>query len=265
MLIDSVLEGFDPQQGELVDEEEVSLTGMEVRRKNDLRWMVSKDGILHGVMSEQEPNYPLMPHLKAMFVAFLVRPSAKTVLNIGLGTGSIERYCSDAYRNLKVTTVEISQDIYDLARLHFVMPKNSHVVIEDASSFLKRKSASYDIIFSDALDVEKNKNLIYSNNFLGLLNENLSKNGVIALNYIFVSDEDLLSFLLKLRKIFKYTALMKVKNHLNIIIIATNHSVSISEMHDAFSRTHESKLFLDQSSILREFEWLPTPFIETGD
>lgn len=98
---------FDPKSGRVLGRETNSSSQMEIRELDDLLWMVSHDGVLHGAMSRSQPNNPVLPYIKTMLLAQFINPEATSVLNLGLGCGSIERYLGHFYPDLKMTTVEI--------------------------------------------------------------------------------------------------------------------------------------------------------------
>lgn len=73
------------------------------------------------------------------------RPDAKSLLQIGLGTGTLP--LAMKRRGLAVDAVEIDPGVADLAKAHF--DYSGPVVIEDARTFLNRAAKKYDFIVHD--------------------------------------------------------------------------------------------------------------------
>ena len=252
---------FDPNQGLVLDKETTSLCRMEVRENADLRWMMSEDGVLHGVMSLKEPCLPLVPYVRSMLIAQMLKPEATKVLNLGLGTGAIERYIGEVYSQVKLTTVEISQTRLEQTKrfFHLVPSSSSSIVVQDASKFISRKIPEQDIIYCDLFDVRSNYNTIFSNDFVTKLWEKLSKNGLIAINYVLEDQKKLINTLVILRKIFAVTAIIDIEDHANIVILAfktdKSDSESIKFNIDKFEDTYD----LNFAKVLESIEWLPQP------
>jgi spermidine synthase len=73
------------------------------------------------------------------------RPDAKSLLQIGLGTGTLP--LAMQRRGLEVDSVEIDPGVVSLAKEHF--DYSGPVVIEDARTFLNRSTKKYDFIVHD--------------------------------------------------------------------------------------------------------------------
>ena len=252
---------FDPNQGLVLDKETTSLCKMEVRENADLRWMMSEDGVLHGAMSLKEPCLPLVPYVRSMLIAQMLKPEATKVLNLGLGTGAIERYIGEVYPQVKLTTVEISQTRLEQTKrfFHLRPSSSSSIVVQDASKFISRKIPEQDIIYCDLFDVRSNYNTVLSNDFVTNLWEKLSKNGLIAINYVLEDQKKLINTLVILRKIFAVTAIIDIEDHANIVILAFKTDKSDSESIKFNIDKFEDNYDLNFAKVLESIEWLPQP------
>tara|TARA_R110001592_G_scaffold182662_1_gene426021 strand:- start:2308 stop:2907 length:600 start_codon:yes stop_codon:yes gene_type:complete len=196
-----------------------------------------------------------------MLIAQMLKPEATKVLNLGLGTGAIERYIGEVYSQVKLTTVEISQTRLEQTKrfFHLVPSSSSSIVVQDASKFISRKIPEQDIIYCDLFDVRSNYNTIFSNDFVTKLWEKLSKNGLIAINYVLEDQKKLINTLVILRKIFAVTAIIDIEDHANIVILAfktdKSDSESIKFNIDKFEDTYD----LNFAKVLESIEWLPQP------
>ncbi len=252
---------FDPNQGLVLDKETTSLCRMEVRENADLRWMMSEAGVLHGVMSLKEPCLPLVPYVRSMLIAQMLKPEATKVLNLGLGTGAIERYIGEVYPQVKLTTVEISQTRVEQTKRYFDLRPSSSgsIVVQDASNFMSRKIPEQGIIYCDLFDVRSNYNTIFSNDFVNKLWEKLSKNGLIAINYVLEDQKKLIITLVILRKIFAATAIIDIEDHANIVILAFKANKPNVESIKPYIKKLECTYDLGFTKTLESIQWLPQP------
>ena len=252
---------FDPNQGLVLDKETTSLCKMEVRENADLRWMMSEDGVLHGAMSLKEPCLPLVPYVRSMLIAQMLKPEATKVLNLGLGTGAIERYIGEVCPHVKLTTVEISQTRVEQTKRYFHLrpSSSSSIVVQDASNFMSRKIPEQDIIYCDLFDVRSNYNTIFSNDFVTKLWEKLSKNGLIAINYVLEDQKKLINTLVILRKIFSVTAIIDIEDHSNIVILACKANKPNVESIKPYIKKLECTYDLGFTKTLESIQWLPQP------
>ena len=252
---------FDPNQGLLLDKETTSLCRMEVREKENLRWMVSEDGVLHGAITLKDPSLPLLPYVRSMLIAQILKPEATKVLNLGLGCGAIERYIASTHPHVKLTTVEISQTRLEQTKrfFHLRPGSNSSIFVQDASNFMSRKIPEQDIIYCDLFDVRSNYNTIFSNDFVFRLWEKLSKNGLIAINYVLEDQKKLINTLVILRKIFAVTAMIDIEDHANIVILAFKTDRPRIELIKSYINKLDCTYDLDFAKTLESIEWLPRP------
>ena len=250
---------FDPKSGRVLGSEMNSCSQMEVREFDDLLWMVSQDGVLHGAMSRSLPNNPVLPYIRTMLLAQFINPEAINVLNLGLGCGSIERYLGHFYPDIKVTTVEISQARVKQTGKYFGLPTSTTIQIQDAIEFVRQDSNSYDTIYCDLFDTRDNFNVPITSEFILQLWKRLSFDGVAVINYALEEQSQLIATLVKLRKAFTATALIEVEGHTNIIILAfkgaePNHQ-SIASNLCQFEATHKIRF----RKIFDGIKWLPHP------
>tara|TARA_R110002167_G_scaffold231912_4_gene437099 strand:- start:133 stop:732 length:600 start_codon:yes stop_codon:yes gene_type:complete len=196
-----------------------------------------------------------------MLIAQMLKPEATKVLNLGLGTGAIERFIGEICPHVKLTTVEISQTRLEQTKrfFHLRPSSSSSIVVQDASKFMSRKIPEQDIIYCDLFDVRSNYNTIFSKDFITKLWEKLSKDGLIAINYVLEDQKKLVNTLVILRKIFPVTAIINIEDHANIVVLAfktdkpDNETIKFNI--DKFDDTYD----LDFSKTLESIAWLPRP------
>ena len=237
---------FDPYGGALIAQESDSLCQMSIRESNELRWMVSDDGVLHGAMLLSEPSKPVLPTIEAMLLAQELRQETKNILCLGLGAGSIERYVAETKPSANITSVEISQSRLEQVKRFFTLPPCCKVVIDDAANVMKSDLQKQDIIYCDLFDTSAQFNSVLTESFIQDLYSKLNDNGVLAINYVCKEQQDLVQTLVQLRKHIPTTGILEVAGHANVVIFGINGALvnqhNRDEPNETAYTTSESKI-----------------------
>ena len=137
----------------------------------------------HSVIGAQftrdgSPGFAFIHQLEAL--RFL-RPGAKTLLEIGLGIGSLPM----AVRPYGVTAdvVEIDPAVVSFAEKHFGFATAGEVHVEDARTFVGRTERRYDLIVHDTFTGGSTPEHLMSLEVIRRLHEILEPGGVLAVNF----------------------------------------------------------------------------------
>jgi len=109
------------------------------------------------VQSSMRKNAPLeldLAYTRAMMLFLLFHPCPRDILIVGLGGGSLSKYCFHNLSASRITTIEIDDRVIAL-RDRFVIPADSErfrVIHADASEYLCGKTNVADIILLDGFD-----------------------------------------------------------------------------------------------------------------
>jgi spermidine synthase len=114
-------------------------------------------------------------------VRFL-RPAARDLLVIGLGSGSLPRVLASS--GIKADVVEIDPAVVRFAKQHFGFATQGEVYIEDARTFLRRTDRHYDLIVHDTFTGGATPEHLLSLEVLQRIHELLRPGGVLALNFV---------------------------------------------------------------------------------
>jgi SAM-dependent methyltransferase len=129
-------------------------------------------------LSDRSPAFSFVHLLEA--VRFL-RPSAKDMLQLGLGIGSLP----EALRPRGITTdvVEIDPAVVRFARRYFGFETKGDVFEEDARTFLRRTDRRYDVVVHDTFTGGTTPEHLLSLEVIRRIHGLLRPGGVLALNF----------------------------------------------------------------------------------
>jgi spermidine synthase len=124
--------------------------------------------------------------LHGLEVLPFLRPKAKDVLVIGLGSGSVP--AAMAKRGLKVDVVEIDPTVVHFAQQYLGLPPVRSIVVGDARAVINRSAEQYDLIVHDTFTGGSTPEHLLSLEVLHRLHAMLNPGGVLALTLVGFTD-----------------------------------------------------------------------------
>jgi len=159
-----------------------------IAEHDSTRYLYLGSGTIQSAMNLQKPNELKLTYTQSMMGFLLLTSPPKRCLSLGLGGGALVKYLLTHQAAIHIDTVEIRQDIIDLAHSHFFVPRDNRLNIyaNDAHQFIQQKANNneegYDVIFVDAYDQHGLASSIERNTFFDNCLQLLNPNGVLALN-----------------------------------------------------------------------------------
>jgi len=150
----------------------------------NMRSLHFDERMMQSAMLIDAPNELAFGYTKSMMGFLLVNDTPKHILMIGLGGGSLAKFC---YANLpatRITVVEINEDVIAL-RDQFLIPPNDdrfQIVHMDAVKFIEHSAHQYDVILLDGFDADGLVATLLSENFVFSCQEKLAPNGILVTN-----------------------------------------------------------------------------------
>ena len=126
-----------------------------VRTEGDFVSLYFAPGSVQSRMSITRPFALELPYTRTMMAFLLAQGNPQHILMVGLGGGSLAKFCHRHLPEARITVVEIDPDVIAL-RQDFQVPEDSArftVVCADAADYLRQTTLVFDAILVDGFDV----------------------------------------------------------------------------------------------------------------
>jgi spermidine synthase len=202
-----------------------------------------------------DPDALIAQYTRKMMAFLLFNPDPRHIVMIGLGGGSLAKFC---YRNLprsKITVVEINADVIAL-REEFCIPKDDgrfRDVHDDGARYVERLDEKVDVLLIDAFDAEGIATSLPESDFYSCAARQLSANGVLVMNF-WGPRERYVDNLVRARAAFGDSMLLvPVSGDVNVLLFAFKQPPpqSITDELEAVARRLQMRLLLDFPRYLR--------------
>jgi spermidine synthase len=149
----------------------------------------SIDGCVQTEMWLDEPETLVSAYTRKMMGFLLFRKRPREVVMIGLGGGSLAKFCHRHLPSTRMTVVEINADVIAL-RSHFQIPPDDsrlRVIHGDGSAYvaaMAHSNQSTDVLLVDAFDRQGIATEVTERSFLQDARRVLSRHGIFVMNLV---------------------------------------------------------------------------------
>jgi spermidine synthase len=175
-----------------------------VRTQGDRRTLEFRPGMVQSEMRLSRPDDILLAYVRAMMCFTLFQPHPKHIVMVGLGGGSLVKFCHRYLPRSRITVLELRADVIAL-REQFAIPPDGprlRVIEADAAAYLPRLAGSADVLLVDGFDQDGLPPALGSAAFYDDCRRALRPGGVMAAN-IFSYDPHYAAMLRRLRQAFE--------------------------------------------------------------
>jgi spermidine synthase len=127
-----------------------------IRENGNLTALHFQEDGVQSLMDKTQPDSLMLSYTEVMMGFVYYNPSPDHIGIIGLGGGSIPKYCYKDLPTAHLSVAEISPEVVAL-RAHFHIPDDNdrfQVYLEDGVDFVARQRGSFDVLLIDAFDAE---------------------------------------------------------------------------------------------------------------
>lgn len=147
---------------------------------------------IQGSMRLAVPHQIELEYVQQMNVWMLFNMLPKHVVQLGLGAGSLTKFCYRNFVDAKITAVELNPNVIQMCREQFKLPADDvrlNVLEMDAFDFVKniKRHGTVDVIQVDLYDAEANGPVLSSLEFYKACAACLTAEGMMTVN-LFADD-----------------------------------------------------------------------------
>ncbi|MES9831244.1 MAG: hypothetical protein ABW139_03290 [Candidatus Thiodiazotropha sp. DIVDIV] len=247
---------FEQAQKESIHLECISQNNLEVFEHDRHRWICFHDGAIQSMISLDDHSYPVLHYVKALLCSLVFVQQPKNLLNLGLGSGAIERFMLMWHPEVHVISIEPEADMIAVSKECFFLEADYPVREETAQTFFSENKLQFDIIICDIHPEMGEKNPIQNDIFIDRIIKSLTPKGIAAINFLPENEDDIVRMLLRLRHSFSWVTVFDVPAQQNVVLYCSN-----SQLPDKTDLCFRSKQpdfnSLEAEAICSQLIWLP--------
>lgn len=135
-------------------------------------------------MSLDDPYRLELEYTRGMVLFLLFNAAPRSILMIGLGGGSLPKYCHRYLPGADITVVEINPHVIALRDEFHVPPDGPRfrVVRGDGAEFVRRNTQTFDVLLVDGFHFDGQPEALGTRAFYGACRACLSPQGVLVVN-----------------------------------------------------------------------------------
>jgi spermidine synthase len=142
---------------------------------------------LHSIQSRMrrdDPNALVLDYTRTMMGCLLLHPAPQRLLMIGLGGGSLPKYCHHHVPHADITVVEINPHVIALREAFAVPPDSARfrVLLGDGAVLVTQQPALLDLLMVDGFTYEGQPEALCSADFYAACRAALAPDGVLVVN-----------------------------------------------------------------------------------
>lgn len=173
-------------------------------------------------MSKADPTALTLGYTRAMMGFLLLQPEPRHIAMIGLGGGSLVRYCRHHLPQAEFTAVEIDPAIIALREEFRLPPDGEHfrILCADGADYVRQPGAPVDALLLDGFGLDGLPRQLCSTAFYDYCYARLAPGGVLVAN-LWSGDDMLPVYLGRLRQCFEgRVVLIDVQEEGNHVVFA---------------------------------------------
>ena len=177
---------------------------------------------VQSAMHREDPDRLILAYTRKMMAFLLFNHTPARILLLGLGGGSLAKFCYRRLPHTAITAIELNPDVIALREAFQIPPDDLRfrVLCTDAADYVGRLGRSQDVIIADACDGEGIAPNLNSVEFYQSAHRSLCSNGVFVANMCGDPD-DRAEHIEKIRKVFGDEIMtLQVRPDGNLIVFA---------------------------------------------
>ena len=175
-----------------------------VRTEGGIRTLEFTPGDIQSAMRLSHPTALVLDYTRAMMCFVLLCPRPRHIVMVGLGGGSLAKFCRRHFPEARITVLELRPDVIALRGQFAVPPDDAQLAVlhcDGAAWLALAAPGSADVVLVDGFDCAGLPPSLSSAAFYADCRRVLAPGGVLVAN-IFTYDPDYVSAVQRLRRAF---------------------------------------------------------------
>jgi spermidine synthase len=196
-----------------------------VYEEGDLASLHFEIDSVQSLMDKSLPDQLILSYTKIMMGFLLFNERPEHIGMIGLGGGSLPKYCHRHLPLTRISVAEISSEVIAL-RTYFQIPKDNDrfkIFLEDGAEFVRRQPGVFDVLMVDGFDIKGQPPQLCSQTFYEDCYQALAPNGIMVVN---LCDWGCKLALWRMREVFEEVFLCDCPDGTNRIAFAMKSDMS---------------------------------------
>ena len=155
-----------------------------IREDSDALTLYFNESDVQSAMNKHAPDKLMVSYTRTMMRCLSLKTRPRHIGMIGLGGGSILKYCYHRLPDTTISVAEINPEVIAL-RDRFLLPKDDHrltVFREDGADFVRRRTGQFDILLVDGFDEKGQPPRLCSRQFYNHCYKSLKTSGLLVVN-----------------------------------------------------------------------------------
>jgi len=187
----------------------------------NIRSLLANWAFVQSAMSIDDPDRLMLDYTRRMMGFLLFNPSPRVIEIIGLGGGSLAKYCHRYLPDTSIVAVEIDPEVIAVREQFFMPPESDRfeIVCNDGAEFVRQDTRGCDVLLVDGFDKDGQPAQLCSSEFYRDCHSRLNLGGILVIN---LCDDHRKhgSILARIREHFECTIDLPMKIGMNRIIFA---------------------------------------------
>ncbi|MEQ1881596.1 MAG: fused MFS/spermidine synthase [Burkholderiales bacterium] len=201
------------------------MPGLEISQEAGVRYLQFDKDWVQGAMRLSDPTALELAYSREMMVALLLheqRSWPKSVLQVGLGAGSISRFLHRYCPKARLVVVEIDPRVLITAWQSFELPKESsrfRVELDDGYRYMGETRDRFDWIIIDGFKAGARQSRLDSLSFYRSCRKRLANEGMMAVNLI-GKRQEVKAYIERIRRAFDHQVVALDRCEENTVVLA---------------------------------------------
>jgi len=150
----------------------------------NIRSLLANWAFVQSAMSIDDPDMLILDYTRRMMGFLLFHSSPETIEIIGLGGGSLAKYCHRYLPEASIVAVEIDPDVIAVREQFFMPPESERfeIVCDDGAEFVAWDPGRCDILLVDGFDKDGQPAQLCSSEFYRDCRSRLNPGGILVVN-----------------------------------------------------------------------------------